>query len=162
MVYLIMGVSGAGKSTVGLKLAKKINAYFLDADNFHSPKNIEKMKRGIPLNDLDRLPWLQRINTELKTKYITETKIVIAFSALKELYRSILLKNIPDYLIVYLTVKTEILEKRLAIRKSHFFNPNLLASQINELETPKNCCIILDGVNSPGVLVKQITKVSNI
>jgi len=157
-----MGVSGTGKSTVGLKLAKKIDAYFLDADNFHSPKNIEKMNQGIPLNDLDRLPWLKRINTELNTKYITESEIVIACSALKELYRAILLKNIPDFLIVHLTVKTEILEKRLAVRKSHFFNPNLLASQINELETPKNYCITLDGVNSPEILVKQITKTSNI
>src|SRR6201987_1231425 len=87
---ILMGVAGSGKTAVGKKLAEKLNWGFLDADNFHPPANIEKMKHGIPLNDEDRVPWLQRLHDELQHQLTEGRSIILACSALKESYRNTL------------------------------------------------------------------------
>jgi len=144
MIYLIMGVSGSGKTTVGLKLASMIGANFLDADIYHSKINISKMKNGISLNDEDRIPWLLKLNSELIKVNLTGETTFLACSALKNSYREILLKNIENYLIIFLRADISLLKTRHMYRKNHFFNPILLASQMAILEEPCKKCITLD------------------
>ncbi len=85
-----MGVAGSGKTAVGMQVARKLDWIFLDADDFHPPANIEKMKHGIPLNDQDRAPWLQRLHDELQDQIAKEHSVILACSALKESYRNVL------------------------------------------------------------------------
>ncbi len=154
MVYLLMGVSGAGKTTIGIELAVALDAMFVDADIFHSDANISKMKKGVPLNDDDRRPWLSSLNKEL-IKFAQNKKIaIIACSALKESYRKLLLKNINSYLVIYLEANIGTLIKRQNERKNHFFNPLLLESQIEILEPPKKQSITVDA-NQPRELILQ-------
>ena len=89
-----MGVSGSGKTVVGTRLAEKLSYEFLDADNFHPPANIEKMKHGIPLTDEDRLPWLQNLHRELNFRLTRGKSVILACSALKETYRTVLAENL--------------------------------------------------------------------
>ena len=132
-----MGVSGVGKTTIGIDLASVLSATFLDADSFHSDENISKMKNGSPLSDDDREPWLLKLNSALIKRTKTDNTIVLACSALKKSYRNILLKNIKSYLVIYLYADFKIIMHRLADRKNHFFTSSLLNSQIAILEPPK-------------------------
>ena len=90
---ILMGVAGSGKSTVGASLAKWLGCPFLDADAFHPRANVEKMKHGIPLNDEDRMPWLQRLHAELQERLASGASVVLGCSALKESYRKVLGKD---------------------------------------------------------------------
>eukprot|EP00468_Gymnochlora_sp_CCMP2014_P012283 CAMPEP_0167752562 /NCGR_PEP_ID=MMETSP0110_2-20121227/7211_1 /TAXON_ID=629695 /ORGANISM="Gymnochlora sp., Strain CCMP2014" /LENGTH=161 /DNA_ID=CAMNT_0007638199 /DNA_START=99 /DNA_END=584 /DNA_ORIENTATION=+ len=133
-----MGVSGSGKSTVGLELAKAWKADFKDADDFHSQGNKTKMSNGIPLTDGDRLPWLKTL-ASLVASYALERKqrLVLACSALKKSYRNILRGKLDEGVtkIVFLDGSQELIAKRLSERK-HFFNSSLLSSQFEALERP--------------------------
>lgn len=93
MIVLVMGVSGSGKSTIGAALAAARGAEFLEADTFHSASNISKMKSGIPLNDSDRWPWLEKISAALDQSLLTNNRVVLACSALKQSYREKLLQG---------------------------------------------------------------------
>lgn len=145
---LIMGVSGAGKTTIGIALAKALGATFLDADDFHPPENRRKMSSGIPLDDTDRAPWLaaicQRINSG--------ESIVLACSALKEIYRHTLRAARPDLRIIFLTASGEILLHRLANRSNHFMPASLLDSQLSTLEPPIDCITIDATLPLPDIL----------
>jgi len=151
-----MGVSCAGKTSVGLKLANSLGIYFIDADDYHCATNIEKMQNGTPLNDADRKPWLNNLNKELLKAIMNGKSIVLACSALKDSYRKRLLRNIQDYLIIYLRADTSILRKRQGKRKNHFFKPTLLESQIEILEPPKEKYIELDSNASIHSILENI------
>ena len=132
-----MGVSGCGKTTLGKALADFLEYFFLEGDAFHSKENIEKMKRGTPLNDYDRIPWLVRLNKEILAS--GKTGVVVACSALKERYRSDLSKGIisENILWVYLHSDLNTLKKRLE-KRAHFMPVSLLESQLEILEVPGN------------------------
>ncbi len=136
-VVFIMGVSGAGKSTLGKELARITGIPFFDADDFHPPGNIEKMKAGIPLGDKDRENWLLSIN-ELARRQILQDGAIIACSALKEKYRQVLgaLDGGPVFWIWLKGDYPTILE-RMRMRRDHYMPPELLQSQFNDLEPPR-------------------------
>jgi carbohydrate kinase (thermoresistant glucokinase family) len=162
MIYLVMGVSGVGKTTVALELASMLNVTFLDADDFHSNANVVKMRFGTPLTDSDRIPWLLKLNSRLVKSTSDKKTIVLACSALREFYRDILLNGIPNYLIIYLHTDNSLLEKRLAKRKNHFFSLTLLSSQMKLLEVPKKNCIRVNAKNDSRSIVKEIINKINL
>jgi gluconokinase len=135
MVILVMGVTGSGKTTVGRLLAKRLGWIFLDADDFHSAANKEKMHRGIPLTDADRAPWLAAIHDALLRENSNGQNIVLACSALKQEYRNTLSEGlILD--VVYLRGSPAQLRRNLATRENHFAGESLVASQLATLEEP--------------------------
>jgi gluconokinase len=142
MVIVVMGVSGSGKTTIGRALAAALHWGFSDADDFHSPGNVEKMKKGIPLSDEDREPWLRTIRGAIEQWKREEPGHVLACSALKGSYRDILGQNNPDVKFVYLQGAFDVISQRLKERKSHFFNPVLLRSQFDALEAPEGALIV--------------------
>jgi len=128
---IIMGVSGSGKTTIGHMVADRLGKTFLDADDFHPEENKTKMANGIPLNDDDRLPWLQT----LKEQLISAPGVVLACSALKASYRFILDPN-HAYSWIYLDGSKELIFERLKKRAGHYMKENLLDSQFETLEVP--------------------------
>ena len=151
-----MGVSGSGKTAVGAELSKQLGWPFLDGDDFHPIANKEKMHRGEPLTDEDRLPWLQRINTELRQRLNAGQSVILACSALKESYRMALGQDLPNVIFVYLEVDRAVLEQRLAQRKGHFFPKSLLDSQLATLEDPKEAVVIEENRPIPEVIADII------
>ncbi|MGK7882103.1 MAG: gluconokinase [Crocosphaera sp.] len=142
MLYLIMGVSGSGKTTIGQALSQKLGCTFYDADDFHPPENIAKMSRGIPLNDSDRLPWLKAIKLLINQHQEENKNTVITCSALKQSYRDLLQENTTDIIFIYLQGSYETILKRLQDRSKHFMKENMLISQFKTLEEPENAVII--------------------
>lgn len=132
-----MGVSGCGKTTLGKALADFLEHSFLEGDAFHSKENIEKMKRGTPLNDYDRIPWLKELNKEILES--GKNGVVVACSALKERYRSDLSKGIISKKILWIYLHSDLntLKKRLE-KRTHFMPVSLLESQLEILEVPGN------------------------
>jgi carbohydrate kinase (thermoresistant glucokinase family) len=139
---ILMGVSGSGKSTVGASLAQRLECPFLDADDFHPAANVEKMKRGIPLNDEDRMPWLRRLHDELEHRLGSGASVVLGCSALKESYRKILEEGLSQIDFVFLDVDQLTLTERLEKRKAHFFPKELLESQFAALERPADAIVV--------------------
>ena len=139
---ILMGVSGSGKSTVGASLAQRLECPFLDADDFHPAANVEKMKRGIPLNDEDRMPWLARLHDELEHRLGSGASVVLGCSALKESYRKILEEGLSQIDFVFLDVDQLTLTERLEKRKAHFFPKELLESQFAALERPADAIVV--------------------
>ena len=135
-VVLVMGVSGAGKSTVGARLAEALGWAFLDGDDLHPPANIAMMSAGIPLTDADRAPWLAAIGARLDGWAEEGTAGVVACSCLKRAYRDRLRAGRPQVELVYLDGDRDLLAARLEGRKGHFFAPALLDSQLATLEAP--------------------------
>ena len=154
-IIYIMGVSGSGKTTIGKKLSAKIKIPFFDADDFHSEANKEKMHKGIPLTDEDRTGWLKRIN-ELAREQSKKNGAVIGCSALKEKYRIALSQaiSVPLYW-VFLQGSYDLIKKRMDERKGHFMPPELLRSQFNTLEVPKDA-IVIDISKDPDEIVEMI------
>jgi carbohydrate kinase (thermoresistant glucokinase family) len=138
MVYVIMGVSGSGKSTIGRMLAQRLGIEFHDADDYHPQANINKMESFIPLDDEDRLPWLSDMVINI-AEWNKGKGAVLACSALKEKYRQILSRDeIENVVFIYLQGERDIIIDRMKVRKDHFFPLELLDSQFNELEEPQN------------------------
>ena len=134
---VVMGVSGAGKSTVGKLIAARLDCPFRDADSFHPKVNIEKMKRGEPLTDTDRWPWLHAIADWIAQQRKAGTTGVVTCSALKRAYRDIVTDNqSPDVRLVYLKGDFDLIAARLKARKGHFMPADLLQSQFDALEEP--------------------------
>ena len=134
---VVMGVSGAGKSTVGKLIAAQLGCPFRDADSFHPQANIEKMSRGEPLTDDDRWPWLQAIAEWIAERRAAGTTCVVTCSALKRVYRDIVTNmQSADVRLVYLKGDFDLIAARLAARKGHFMPPALLKSQFDALEEP--------------------------
>lgn len=139
-VWVIMGVSGCGKTTVGRLLAERLGCAFFDGDDDHPPRNIEKMSRGIPLTDEDRWPWLDRIAARIRGVIQEENgRAVLACSALKRAYRDRLRGGVasdPRIHFVYLHGPEELLLERMNRREGHFMSPGMLRSQLDTLEDP--------------------------
>jgi gluconokinase len=141
VVVLLMGVSGAGKTTVGQLLASQLAWEFADADDYHSAANVKKMRNGVPLTDADRVPWLETLRA-LIANWIAEGKnAVLACSALKREYRECLLVS-PEVKIVYLRGTPELLRQRLHARIGHFMTERMLASQLATLEAPEDAVVV--------------------
>jgi gluconokinase len=158
MIIVVMGVSGAGKTTVGKLLAEKLGWTFLDADDFHSPANVAKMRSGIPLTDEDRLPWLEAIRKRLDEALVRKENVVLACSALKHDYQHYLQQHDPRHIhYVFLGASEEVIAKRLAARKGHFMNPRLLHSQFETLEPPEHA-IEVDAAGEPESIVAAIRR----
>jgi gluconokinase len=136
MILIVMGVSGAGKTRIGELLAERLHCSFTDGDAFHSAANKEKMHKGIPLTDDDRLPWLKTIRAAIEEKQRAHETAVFTCSSLKRSYRDILRAGDRDVCFVYLRGTREVLESRLQTRTGHFFDPSLLQSQLDTLEEP--------------------------
>jgi gluconokinase len=136
VIVIIFGVSGSGKTTLGKLLAHELRWRFYEADDFHSPVNIEKMQRGVPLTDDDRRPWLERLRDLTKRCVESRENAVLACSALKRAYRQHLRVS-EEVNFVFLRGDYELIAKQLRHRRGHFMNPALLRSQFADLEEPK-------------------------
>lgn len=143
--FIVMGVSGSGKTTLGTHLARALRADFRDADDFHDANSVAKMRAGVPLTDLDRAPWLARLNALLRT-YVHDTRsVVLACSALKAQYRDAILADVPAARLIFLdgdyeTIATRIRERRAS--SSHYMPEGLLQSQFDALEAPADAIVI--------------------
>lgn len=154
MIIVLMGVTGSGKSTVGKLLASQLSWRFFEGDDFHSPKNIEKLRRGEPLNDGDRRPWLEAIREVIRATIDGGQNAVIACSALKESYRK-LLQIREQVSFVYLKAGVTLVQDRLKNRVGHFMNPDLVQSQFDTLEEPEQA-LQIDAGSSPDEIVQVI------
>lgn len=158
--YVIMGVAGSGKSTIGAMVARQISAVYLDGDDLHPPSNIAKMSAGVPLNDDDRWPWLAQIADRLAQT----DQIIIGCSALKRSYRDFMRDRVGDLVFLYLEATRDVLENRMAAREGHFMPLSLLDSQLATLEPPgpDETAIAVNIDASPqdvaGAFVQQITQ----
>jgi gluconokinase len=135
-VIVVMGVAGSGKSTIGAALARRLGWAFEDADSFHPASNVAKMSRGEPLTDDDRGPWLHAIAAWMEQLRGKDQCGIVACSALKRIYRQILVGGRTDTRIVYLKGDKDLIAGRMAARTGHFMPVGLLDSQFRTLEEP--------------------------
>jgi carbohydrate kinase (thermoresistant glucokinase family) len=159
VVIIIFGVSGAGKTTVGELLARELGWHFYEADDFHSQANIEKMRRGAPLTDDDRWPWLENLRELIKRCVAANENAVLACSALKRMYRKHLRVS-PDVKLVFLRGEYALINEQLRHRRGHFMNPGLLRSQFADLEEPQQDeeALTIELGRPPQELVNEIKK----
>jgi gluconokinase len=155
MVIVVMGPTGSGKTTIGSLLAARLGWAFVDADEFHSAANKDKMHRGIPLTDSDRLPWLQSIHDQIERWLAEKRSVVLACSALKQSYRNLLWSGSSDIRLIYLKGSYDLIYQRLLARKGHFANEHILAGQFADLEEPADA-ITVDIGPSPEEIVDEL------
>jgi gluconokinase len=132
---VVMGVAGCGKSAVGRQIAQRLGLPLVEGDEFHPPRNIEKMRQGLPLDDQDRAGWLDRLGRELMAH---PKGAVLTCSALKRAYRDSLRAAVPDLHFVHLELSQEQALQRVAARDGHFYPPSLVASQFDALQDPRS------------------------
>lgn len=157
MIIVIFGVSGAGKTTVGELLARELGWHFYEADDFHSPANIEKMRRGVSLTDDDRWPWLENLRELIKRCVAASENAVLACSALKPVYRKHLCVS-AEVKLVFLRGDYALVAWQLGHRRGHFMNPGLLRSQFADLEErqPEEEVLTIELGRTPHELVMEI------
>jgi gluconokinase len=157
VIVILMGVTGTGKTTVGLALAQATGWQFADADDFHSEANKAKMHAGIPLDDADREPWLRSLHEQIEAWVHDNANAILACSALKESYRRTLTADIPQNSVrfIYLTGPESVIRARLEARTGHYMPPSLLPSQLAALEPPKDA-IEISVVPAVPQIVQQI------
>lgn len=156
MIIIVMGVAGAGKTTIGRSLAAALRWRFCDADTFHSAANIDKLRRGLPLTDEDRAPWLAEIHAAMGRWIQRGEPVVLACSLLKASYRDRVLTGYRDQTkLVYLKAGPRLLQQRLVHRTGHFMGDALLASQLATLEEPSDA-LTVDAGQTPDDIVAQI------
>jgi carbohydrate kinase (thermoresistant glucokinase family) len=154
-VVIVMGVSGSGKTTIGRMLADRLKWEFVDADDLHSHENRLKMQQGAPLTDEDRVPWLEALSQIILKHLENEKSMILACSALRNVYREKLGVNQDTVRTVHLRGERQELMQRLALRKHAFFDPALLDSQLEILEEPDSG-LVLPGQLQPEELVERI------
>jgi gluconokinase len=143
MIVVVMGVAGAGKTTVGQQLAADLGWRFVEGDDFHPAANVAKMARGQPLTDGDRVPWLHALRREMVRSRDRGESLVVACSALKASYRAMLRGDDGAAVqFVYLKVDPVVLQRRLQQRQGHFMPASLLASQLATLEEPEDAIVV--------------------
>ncbi|SIO15643.1 gluconokinase [Algoriphagus halophilus] len=152
MLIIVTGVSGTGKTTIGKGLSNHFNLPFFDADNFHPPENIEKMSNGFPLDDKDRLPWLQALANQLKESE-KSSGAVLACSALKQSYRDILQVN-DQVKWIHLEGDRDLIWERMLARKNHYMKASMLDSQIATWEEP-DFGLKLSIANAPEKMIEE-------
>ena len=156
LIILIMGVSGAGKTTVGRRLAEVLGWRFLEGDDLHPIANIEKMRSGHPLTDADRRPWLERLHTAIADQVRMNQPAVMACSVLKARYRTVVEEGFGHALrLVYLKGTADLFRDRLAGRRNHFMRPELLDSQLAILEEPADA-LVVDAALPPDEIILRI------
>jgi len=155
MIVLVMGVAGVGKTTIGQALARELGWRFIDADDYHPPQSVAKMKAGIPLEDADRWPWLHGLNEELKVIDRVSQNALLSCSALKESYRQRLAQGIAHFTVVYLHGSFELIRERMENRSHRYMPATLLESQFAALEPPADA-IAIDVAADPSSCVAAI------
>ncbi len=155
MVLIVMGVSGAGKTTVGRALAASLGWEFHDGDDLHTEASKLKMHRGIALDDADRAPWLAAIRKLIESMLADRRNGVVACSALKRSYRIELVVDANAVKVVYLKGSEQVMAARLRHRVGHFMNPDLLQSQFDTLEEPADA-IVVDASMAPEAIVNAV------
>ncbi len=161
MVIVLMGVCGCGKTTVGDALAYRLGWPFHDADQFHSPENVAKMADSEALDDRDRLPWLQSMADAIGQWIDQDQNTILACSALKTDYRSILAEDRKQVRFVFLSGSKALIAQRLAARKNHYMPADLLDSQLEILEAPEDA-LCVDIAAEPDDIAKSIQQGLNI
>jgi len=158
MIVIVMGVCGAGKTTVGELIAEALGARFAEGDKFHPAANVEKMSRGEPLTDDDRWPWLESIGRSIDQWQRDGEDVVIACSALKAVYRDVLMEGRPGVRLVYLHGNEALLAERMAQREHHYMPASLLPSQIATLEppAPSDAVLAVDVARPPEAVAADI------
>ncbi|MFP4344504.1 MAG: gluconokinase [Anaerolineales bacterium] len=136
MVIVLMGVAGAGKTTIGKRLSRRLGWSFYEGDDFHPPENVEKMRQGIPLTDEDRVPWLRALHRLVQRLLERNEDAVLACSALKQSYRERLMRGDEGVRFVYLKGSYDLIRHRLQSREGHYADADLLDSQFGALEEP--------------------------
>ncbi len=154
MIVIVMGVVGAGKTTVGRLLAEQLDWQFADADDFHPPSNVEKIRQGIALSDDDRKPWLACLRAAITNWIAGKRNVVLACSALKRSYRRELEAG-PAVRFVYLKGSADLIEARLRSRQGHFAGEPILASQFADLEEPERA-VTVEIASTPSEIVAEI------
>jgi gluconokinase len=157
-VLVLMGVSGAGKTTVGKVLAERLGWAFQEGDDFHPAANIAKMKAGHPLDDADRAPWLARVEAWISEQLAAGRSGVVACSALKQAYREVLAQGREAVILGFLEGSQSLIAERLEQRRGHFMPPALLASQLTDLQppSPQEHAIVIDIAQPIAVQVDHI------
>jgi gluconokinase len=138
IALVLMGVSGCGKTSVGQSLSEQLGWPFYDGDDFHSPENVSKMLKGTPLNDEDRINWLEALQDLISDQLDAGENLILACSALKAKYRQQLSLGNEGLVFVFLNGDFDLIWSRMQTRNDHYMNPDMLKSQFNTLETPSN------------------------
>ena len=157
-LYVVMGVSGSGKSLIGAAFARALGVDFVEGDQYHSAENVRRMKVGIPLTDKDRETWLRSLAGRLREARDAGNGLVIACSALKRSYRDVLRAEAKDLRFVFLKGQRGLIAERLASRRGHFMPAVLLESQLDTLEepSPDENAWVCDITESPEILVATL------
>jgi gluconokinase len=155
MVVILFGVTGAGKTVVGQLLAGELGWRFYDADDYHSAASVEKMRTGVPLDDGDRQPWLERLRARIEECLAAGENAVLACSALKGAYRDYLTVD-GRVKLVHLSGDFDLIAARLRARRGHYMNPDLLRSQFETLEPPDGDALVVDVQATPPEIVRTI------
>jgi gluconokinase len=156
VIVVVMGVTGSGKTTIGVLLARRLGWEFVDADSFHSAANVEKMRQGIALDDADREPWLRSLHEAMEGWAAEHKSMVLACSALKRSYRDELCTG-GETRLVYLKGSYDLISQRLRQRHGHFASETILASQFAALEEPDDA-ITVDIDHSQEEIVGEIVR----
>jgi gluconokinase len=157
MIVVVMGVSGVGKTTVGRLLAEQMGWTFVEGDDLHPPANVAKMRRGEPLTDADRAPWLRALRRRIDELVAADASAVVTCSALKQAYRDVLAAGRPELAFVWLTAPPGVIRERLSRRAGHFMPPALLESQLATLEEPAGVAVV-DVTPPPPAIVADIRR----
>ena len=157
-IVLVMGPAGSGKTTVGQLLAGALGWPYFEADDFHPPANIAKMRRAEPLDDADRAPWLAAIRGRIDACVAEGRSAVFTCSALKRAYRHVVMDGVPGLRLVYLHADAATLAARLAARRGHFLPPELLTSQLAILEPPDDALAFDVRAHSAESIVAEIRR----
>jgi len=158
--WVVMGVSGAGKSEIGARLAAALGVRFLEGDSFHTPQNVAKMSAGIPLDDGDRAGWLQALSNEIGAARERGEGLVLSCSSLKRRYRDLLRSSDPGLRFAHLHGERTLLDQRMRTRPGHYMPASLLDSQLRDLEPLQadEAGLQLDLAQAPQQLVDAILR----